>query len=342
MNARNYSYQNEIEVKVLLKELSREKKIIFLFLTASLLFSLSYIFIKTPIYKAEVVLGKPYESQLLELNVDNIYKVSPATTVVSVVDSFRNGKYLLEFYRNNRKLFTNYLIDERNIEVNLMNVTSAWKVNSLKIEKKEIGFFSFAIEYPEIIEGHNLLNKYIEFIIEEEKKIYLNELKEIVKSKISLVEKYMNASKLAYEIEKQAKIEMFDEAIITAKAIGLKKPYEQENDKSNTVLKAQINNQQNPLYYRGYDALEAEKKVLLEREKDELFIAELVELKKKLFLLNKIDPENKKILIVNWVKKAFKQEEKIEPRNLLVILLSILVGLIIAFLKILIKMTFEK
>lgn len=342
MSDHHYSYQNEIEAKELLKILYQEKKVIFAFVMLSLFLSISYIFIKVPIYKTTVILGKAYNSQLIELNVDDLYKISPSTILASVEESFRNGKYLLDFYKSNKGLFANYLLDKKNIEVNLMEVMSEWEVLNLKAGQKERGVVSFIIKYPKTVEGHKVLNRYIEFILKKEKNFYINELKVIVESKINSIEKRTSASKLAYELRKKASIEALDEAIITARAIGLKKPYGQENEKSSTVLKAQINNQKNPLYYRGYDALEAEKKVLLNRKKDELFIAELVGMKKKLFLLKEVDPLNKKISIVTWVKKAFKQEEKVEPRQVVIVIFSILSGLILSFVFIAVKMLAKK
>lgn len=331
MESRNYSYQqNEIDIRDLFVALACGKNIILISMIVSVLIAVCYLLIKTPIYKVEVIIGKPHKSQLTELNMGEIFKVTPDDAFYSIKETLQNNKYLLEFYQNNKELFTGYDLNNENIEASLMNIAADWKVISLMDGKDKRDAISLSIEYPDAVKGYIVINKYIYFIIDKEKELFLNDFYKVKDAEIKELNQKIAANEIVYKIENKTKIEKLAEAVVIAKKIGLKKHYLLQGEKNinNSVakLKAEINSQQTPLYYRGYEALQAERQMLLERKKEYFFIPGLIELERKLAYLNQLTPVRENISIVRWQQKAFEPINQIKPNKVHVVLLFIFIG----------------
>ncbi|MCX4028794.1 hypothetical protein H0A36_16465 [Endozoicomonas sp. SM1973] len=345
MDIKNYSYENGISIKDIFIVLFREKITIFITTIVSLVLAISYLFIKTPIYKTEVIISKPYNSQIMELDAEGVFKITAEDVFSSFKEALKINKYFYKFYGNNRKLFSGYSIDNENVEASLSNIITEWNLNNFIDTKKEVKSTSFSIEYPSYVQGYILLNNYIKFVIEKEKTLFIDELDKIRNAKIKKLNHKISANKKAYEVIKKAQMEKINEAIFIARAIGLKKSYKLQeegeginsNIKSATVIKAEISNQQTPLYYRGYEALEAEKQTLVNRSKDDLFIPGIIDLEKQIYYLKQLNPEKDKIAVANLVHKAFKPGEKIKPRGGIVLLVSVFVGFILGMIIIYLK-----
>jgi LPS O-antigen subunit length determinant protein (WzzB/FepE family) len=89
---------------------------------------------------------------------------------------------------------------------------------------------------------------------------------------------------------RQNRIMQLEEAIAIAKALGIKKPTTPSSlgntsRSTGNVIRTEVNSHQNPLYFMGTEALNAERDTLLVRKNDEFTSARIVDIKTKLKLL---------------------------------------------------------
>ncbi|MDE1462291.1 Wzz/FepE/Etk N-terminal domain-containing protein [Spartinivicinus poritis] len=342
MSVPSYLHQKkEVDLIELIGVFYKYKYTVFISIAVSLLFGLVYISFRTPIYKAEVIISEPLKSQIIELEIENIYKVTAEDVFLSLKNALKNNKYLLEFYTINESVFNGYKIDsENNIEFELIKIARKWKlINEVDNNNEPNRIVNYIIKYPKGVEGHILLNNYINFVANKEREIVIDEFDKMLEVEIDKISGKIKSNKIAYDIKKQLNMGHLSEAIIIAKKIGIDKPYFLNNKSevgTGNILKAEINNN-NPLYYRGYDALEAEKKVLMERKNEKKFFPKIIELESKLSLLKNKKINTDKIQVVNWIQKAYRSNEELQPNKITLILLFVGVGVIIGLFIVLVK-----
>lgn len=103
----------------------------------------------------------------------------------------------------------------------------------------------------------------------------------------------LRALRSQLKLRRENRIALLGEAISIARTLGLIKPttpasIAQENGPSVThggVLRAEIFNQQIPLYFMGVEALEAERQALLKRKSDDFIEPRIAEIHRELLLL---------------------------------------------------------
>jgi len=154
-----------------------------------------------------------------------------------------------------------------------------------------------------------------------------------------------------------------DEAIAIAKSLGIKKPatpssLANETRTSGSVIRTEVNNQQNPLYFMGTDALSAERAALMARESDDftsgriveintalkllehnrqievlqarenedLFLAELAENRKEISRLKSLEVDMDKLNLVRIDQVAVEPANPIKPKKSLIVALGIVLG----------------
>ena len=83
------------------------------------------------------------------------------------------------------------------------------------------------------------------------------------------------------KVRRQNRIMQLDEAISIAQSLGIKKPatpssLANETRTTGSVIRTEVNNQQNPLYFMGTEALNAERDALMSRENDDFTSSRIV------------------------------------------------------------------
>ncbi|WP_256584437.1 Wzz/FepE/Etk N-terminal domain-containing protein [Pseudomonas sp. Irchel 3F5] len=185
-------------------------------------------------------------------------------------------------------------------------------------------YIGLEMSYPEGVKGDEILNGFVQYAIDIERNKVASDLRIIVGNRLSEVNDKLNAARSAYEDEKQSqiatllegdnlrraelqdelkalrvqlkaqresRIAQLDEAIAIARSLGLKMPSTPSSmapseGVGGNVIRTEVNNQQNPLYFMGTDALEAERSVLKRRASDDFSEPRVAQIHKELALLS--------------------------------------------------------
>lgn len=326
-NTAQYHQNDEIDLFELAQVLwIRRKMIIGITALFTLLAILYAQFIATPIYTVHSVLRPASLKNLEILNSANIIKISPTRALYNVGAELDSYDTRLRFFREHTDLFEPL----RNPDETLEQSFERFNEKAFALIRPErpqdgsepIHFVRLSLEYPNKIDGVIILNKFVEFAINEEKKQIQDDFKAILNNKIDLLDRQLIALRTQYQADKEAKIthileqdalkraqltdeleavrqelkrnrlnrlKELQEAINIASALGIHKPTLPtqlgRNLAETLSFYADFSNQQPPLYFMGTEALEAEYQALANREDDDFTSRRITEIKKELQLL---------------------------------------------------------
>lgn len=229
-----------------------------------------------------------------------------------------NQNFFAKFERPGRTLEQSFEEFNRN-SIKLV-LPDPKKVDSLS------SFIKLEMSYPKGIDGVDIVNNFVGYAIASEREQISADLKVIVQNRLNEIKGKLDSARADYEIRKEARIAdlkerdevrrtqlqdelmalrsqlrmlranriaQLNEAIGIAKSLGIKKPStpsllgDASHTGSSTVMRAEINNQQIPLYFMGVDALEAERSALLQRKSDDFTEQRIAQIARELQLLQK-------------------------------------------------------
>ncbi|WP_442964105.1 Wzz/FepE/Etk N-terminal domain-containing protein [Pseudomonas sp. Leaf59] len=195
-------------------------------------------------------------------------------------------------------------------------------------------YIKLEMTYPKGIDGVSILNGFVEYAINAQRQQIAADLSVIVKNRLTEIEGKLSAARSSYEMDKEARIAklaekdvlrraqlqdelkalraqlkaarsdrlaLLGESIAIAKSLGIQKPStlsslgDKSNNRSSSVIRTEINNQQLPLYFMGVEALEAERSALLQRKSDDFTDVRIAQIAKDLQLLQ----SNREIELLN-------------------------------------------
>ena len=260
-------------------------------------------------------------------------------------------------------------------------------------------YVGLSLRYPKGVEGAVLLNNFVQFAIQREKEQVAADLKVIVSNRLSEIDSKLDSSREAYKVgkagevallleadaikraelqdelialraqlkrQRENRIAQLAEAISVAKSLGIVTPStpsamasENASAQSN-VMRTEVNNQAIPLYFMGTEALEAEKKVLLQRKSDDfadervaaifrelkllennrrsqfllqrqnedIYIKGIKELRSEKSRLLSINTNMSTLGLVNVDRQAFEPAFPVSPRKTLFVAVGGLLGLL--------------
>ncbi|KRP58494.1 Wzz/FepE/Etk N-terminal domain-containing protein [Pseudomonas trivialis] len=240
---------------------------------------------------------------------------------------FRSHQNLFKaFSRPGRTLEQSF--EEFNKNSISLEVPDPKKTNTLS------NYIRLEMTYPKGIDGVSILNGFVEYAINVERQQIAADLTVIVKNRLAEIEGKLNAARSSYEMDKEARIAklaekdvlrraqlqdelkalraqlkavrsdrlaLLDESINIAKSLGIQKPStlsslgDKSGNRSSSIIRTEINNQQVPLYFMGVEALEAERRTLLQRKSDDFTGARIAQIAKDLQLLQ----SNREIELLN-------------------------------------------
>ncbi len=240
---------------------------------------------------------------------------------------FRANRALFErFERPGRTLEQSF--EEFNVDAIKLILPDPKKADSLA------AYIKLSMNYPQEVDGVSILNGLIDFAIATERQQIALDMGVIIKNRLSEISGKLDAARSNYAHEKEAKIAsldegdklrraqlldeldalrvqlkvqrtnritQLDEAIGIAKALGIKKPTtpsslgESDRGNASSVMRTEINNQQIPLYFMGFEALEAERAALSRRRSDDFTDVRVAQIGKELQLLE----ANRQIEVLN-------------------------------------------
>jgi LPS O-antigen subunit length determinant protein (WzzB/FepE family) len=227
-----------------------------------------------------------------------------------------NPKLFQAFERPGRTLEQSFEEFNRN-SIRLV-LTDPRKVNALS------SFIGVEMNYPQGVDGVAIINGFVDYAIATERDQIAGDLNVIVKNRLSELYGKLEAARSSYQIGKEAKIAalresdnlrraqlqdelralraqlkalrgdriaQLTEAISIAKSLGISKPTtpsslgDSDRASSTGTMRTEINNQQIPLYFMGFEALEAERSALVQRRSDDFTDGRIAQIAKELQLL---------------------------------------------------------
>lgn len=289
--------------------------------------SRAYAFLARPVYEVSALLRPATLNDLDALSRTEVYSLPPGNALLRVGTALNSYDTRLSYFRANPKLFEAFgkagLYPEQ--------VFGELYRDSLKLvqpdpKKADLlsAYIGLQMRYPKGVEGDEILNGFVQYAIENERKQIADDLKVIISNRLSEVDTKLDAARAAYDAEKEGKIAtlleadnlkraqlqdelkalrvqlkvrredriaQLDEAISIARSLGLKKPstpssMASEGESGSNIIRTEVNNQQIPLYFMGTDALEAERKALRQRTSDDFADPRVAQIRKELLLLN--------------------------------------------------------
>ncbi|UPF05429.1 Wzz/FepE/Etk N-terminal domain-containing protein [Pseudomonas mosselii] len=187
-------------------------------------------------------------------------------------------------------------------------------------------FIRLDLRYPQGLDGKAVLNGLVQYAIERERALIAKDLDVMIKNRVRDLDSELAAARVNYVAEREKEIaELLEgdglkrallndelqalrvqlklrrenriaelkEAIAIAHSLGIKRPStpakmaQAEVGGAGGVIRAEINNQNVPLYFLGTDALEAERDVLLRRASDDFTEPRVARIREELMLLEK-------------------------------------------------------
>ncbi len=324
---------DRIDVWDLWMILLRRKKMIFTLTGLFFLGSLLYVLLVIPTYESKAYLLPPKDEKIQPLNQLKVVLDSDSVTTYSKESVYQVYLTFLQSKQNLREA-----IDQLKLEKYNHQGTDNYSLNdfvedlskSEKLEqvdkKQNSGYYKFTFAYaypPEVVfkitqflvkNARKLTKEQITRAFLQERNIYIRSIEDKIKA----------LRKLAKDrrLDRIAKLE---ENIKIARKLNLKKP-------SVVGPKANIQGveaQGLPLYYLGYDLLEAEKTVLEKRKNDDPFIPGLRNLQEKLYALQEVQLD-KDFDVFTLDQAPSKPIKPIKPRKIMIISVSTVTGLLLA------------
>lgn len=252
------------------------------------------------------------------------------------------------------------------------------------------------LQYPKGADGATIVNGFVEYAINVEKQRIAADLDVMVDNHLERLDRIISNARAGYEADKEAQIAklteqdvlkktilmdelealreelkirrqsrimQLDEAILIAQSLGIKKPatpssLAEETPTAGNVIRTEVNSQQNPLYFMGTNALNAEREALLTRESDDftsgriaeistelkllehnrqievlqarededMFLDELAENRQEVARLKGLSVNFDKLTLVKIDEVANEPAKPIKPKKLLIIAIGIVVG----------------
>ena len=241
---------------------------------------------------------------------------------------FFNQNKLHEYYE--KELDVDKAKRVAQIEEIFKKFNESLKLNLPK-KKEKLLFVKSTLAFPEQTKSSEYLNQYAKMVSDNVLNRILNEIKsQILLQKKYIEEQISSKKKIAYT-GRLDRIAVLDEGIKTARLLHIKEgelQFIKGNTTSNPINKA------TSLYYRGYESLEAEKKVLEERKNDTPFIKGIRALEEKAYQLDeqlkRIISEKETFSTVRIDQKALVPEFPTKPKRKLIVIISTILGFILS------------
>ena len=323
----NAPSSNEVDLLPLFLMVWQQKKIILATAALSGLVALGYAYLSTPEYQVSSVLRPAAINELDALNRSGVYTLPPNEALLKVGSSLESYDNRLGFFRSNQELFTQFKRPGRTLEQSFEDFNR----NSLKLifpdSKKadsQNAAISMELTYPGGVDGVKILNGFVDYAIDAERKQIAADLKVIVNNRLTELKGKLDAARSSYEIDKEARIAALNEAdsikraqlqdelkalrqqlkvvrtdrmaqlseaIGIARSLNIHKPTtpsalgDSASIRGSSGMRTEINNQQIPLYFMGTEALEAERAALQQRKTDDFTEGRVAQIARELQLL---------------------------------------------------------
>ena len=319
--------RHDIDIFGISKLIWQGRRLILLLGTLFGLSAYAYTRLITSEYQVISVLRPVALNALDALNRSGVYTLPPDKALTRVGSALESYGVRLGFFRANQALFSNVQRPGVTLEQSFESFNRA----SLKVitsAPDKAGFSSALIHlelsYPGGVDGARILNSFVEYAIEVERKKIEADLNIIIENRLAELGDSIDAARAEYNVSKQARIAILlendavqrsqlqdelvalrkqlrvgrmdriaqlKEAIDIAQSLGIQKPTMPSGLSENfragegPTMYTEINNQQIPLYFMGVEILEAERSALLKRNSDDFTEVRIAHIAREMWML---------------------------------------------------------
>ena len=278
-------------------------------------------------YQVGSVLRPVAINQLDALNRSEIYRLKPEDALLKLgagLDSYSNRR---AYFEGNQDLFNGLVESSRTVGQNFDEVNKSF-VSVIVPDQKMVGqlspYIAVEMKYPAGIEGAKILNGFVRFVMDQQRKQITADLNVILENRLAELKAKVDAARSNYDADKASQIAALEEsdrlrrarledelaalrlqlktkrkdritelgeAISIARTLGIKRPStpsalaDDGRGATAGMVRTEVNNQNVPLYFLGTDALEAERSTLQQRHTDDFTDPRVAEIAKELKML---------------------------------------------------------
>ena len=319
--------RHDIDIFGISKLIWQGRRLILLLGTLFGLSAYTYTRLITSEYQVASVLRPVALNALDALNRSGVYTLPPDEALTRVGSALESYGVRLGFFRANQALFS-YL---QRPGVTLEQSFESFNRASLKVITPSISkdgsrnaLIRLELNYPEGVDGAQILNGFVEYAIEVERKKIEADINIIIENRLAELGDSIDAARTEYDVSKQARIAILlendavqrsqlqdelvalrkqlrvgrmdriaqlKEAIDIAQSLAIQKPTMPSGLSENfragegPTMYTEINNQQIPLYFMGVEILEAERSALLKRNSDDFTEARIAHIAREMWML---------------------------------------------------------
>lgn len=320
------SAAEEIDLVELFRALWRQKLLIVGVTVIVTLIAAAYAFFATPYYETRTYLRPVPQSSLDQLNETGIYKLTPEEAINRVAGGLSSYDNRLDFFLSNQQLFEHIPKRGDSLEQTFAQFNErAFEMlhPDPKRTDNRSAFVGLKLTYPEGMEGASVVNGFVAYVLELERREIADDLESLIGNRLASVEMNMDAQRANYNASKEAKIaelleasalrraqlqdeltalreelktrrtnriQQLSEAISIAESLGIRTPTSpsamSESPRGGTqVIRTEVTNQETPLYFMGTEALTAERDALANRKSDDFIEPRIAEIQSELAML---------------------------------------------------------
>jgi|TARA_Y100001949_G_scaffold168132_1_gene166523 LPS O-antigen subunit length determinant protein (WzzB/FepE family) len=257
-------------------------------------------------------------------------------------------------------------------------------------------FVGLRLTYPKGMDGASVVNDFVGYVLELERQEIAADIESLIANRLAGLGARMEAERASYDATKEAKIaslmeqsalkraqlkdeltalreevktrrmnriQQLNEAISIAESLGIRTPtspsaMSEAPSGDAQVIRTEVNNQQNPLYFMGTKALMAERdalysrksddfvepriaeiqselailvnnrevEILREREGEDLYLTNLAELREEAARLKAIKLDTERLKLVRIDQPALQSSRPVKPKRAMILALGGVLG----------------
>ncbi len=342
-NSREYhSYpttrQGDISLLDIWRAFCRQWRLIAALTCFVTLVALVVAFAMPKVYRAEVVLLPPLESDVESLNVPDFYEIDSDQLYRKVIRNLQSNELRHLFFKK-YNLFE-ALTDEKDTErdndkifqerFNNLLVVKDFTARKNKLGSEIVKISLDGAHYKQITPW---VNNFVAFVDAITVQAVISAIDSKIKVQERSIHRKIDSLRIVAKKQRDDFIAYLNESILIAEKLGLN---EQASSLSvdkltkNGDLEVFLNTTDMPMYTRGTKALKAKAEVLKKRKSDDPFIEDLRELEGELILLEQVKLKRKNVHAVRIDQQARPDDNPIKPKRILIVVLGFMVGLVFA------------
>jgi len=336
---------DEIDLFELMESLWKEKVLIVAITAVIILIGLGYALLTPSTYEARVEILPPSISDTAELRKFDILKSSQTQTQTHTQTQTQIFTGFLSILRSNQ-LINKFLLEEGLMKSLFENETTHQKArekldNMMQLEVPKKGpknVASFKFQYSDAELAAKFANQFVEIAIG----LYRTNISLAFDSEKDQRIKQLNDKKnsliATHEYRLDQEITKLKEAYLIAQKLDIIEPRESKDQTVKTESRSSVlTEEMRYLYTQGTKALNAEIETVSNRKRNLSLVDGLIQIEQELSLLNTTSFDASRVMPVTIDLAAETPEHRIKPKRTLIVLLSGVIGGLLAIIFVFIR-----